>query len=258
MDTNSFGVGALLTRILPGSLVLIFLLTTPLTTALPQVLDTIANSRSGFLFAIATAYIVGEITNLGRTLVYTVPYPLRELFYVETEIERYRPKRTRLREAGYKLKEYLPATIDSLISDDSAENGRDKYFFENFTEDIELRLNLDYEALDPDQVYYLILSYIGTNRSKETERRRLVMNGILNSLVAQVILLFFSVYSLALYFANTAGSSSQGAVFAILLILTIVFLGLPVGYAILRAIEEQYVRRLLVDYYIAGGFGRRE
>jgi len=258
MNRTAFGVDALLTRIVPGALVLMFLLTTPLAASIPSILNTIINSRSGFLFAVAIAYVLGEILNLIRELVYTTPYPFKEILYFETEIEQYQPKRTKYRQLGREIRSRLSLGIkDRLpLSGENADEKRS--FFEGFANDLENRLNLRYELLDPDQVYYFLLSYIGTNLSRETERKRLLLNGVLNSLLAQGVVLFFSGYSLILFLLDQAGGTAEGALFGFVLILAILGGGLPVGFSILRTVEEQYMRRLLVDYYVSTGFQRDE
>jgi hypothetical protein len=240
MSRISFGVDALLTRIFPGSLVLIASATTPLVDYLPSIVDAIVNSRGGLLLGVGLAYLAGEIINLTRELVYTVPYPLKQILYIETGIEEYKPLRL-------KLKNRIPFVNSSYE--------RQKTLFYDVSEDIRHTLELEYDLLYPSQMYYFLLSYLSPHLSDETERRRLAMQGILNVLLAQFLIVFFSAYSLVLYF-NNFGNIEQGAFFALVILFVILFLGIPASYVALQIIENQYVQRLLVDYYVARGLER--
>jgi len=240
MSRLSFGFEALLTRIFPGSLILVASATTPLANYLPSIVDALMNSRGGLLLGVALAYIAGEIINLTREVLYTVPYPLKKIIYLETGMEEYEPLRL-------KLKDAIPFV--------STSHERRRTLFYDVSEDIRRHLNLEYELLYPTQMYYFLLSYSEPHLSDETERRRLAMQGILNALLAQFLIVFFAGYSLILYF-NNFGNVGEGAFFAFALLFVVLFLGIPGSYTALQTIENQYVHRLLVDYYVTRGFER--
>ena len=134
--------------------------TTPLADYLPSIVDALVNSRGGLLLGIGLAYLAGEIINLTREVVYTVPYPLKKILYLETGIEEYKPLRL-------KLKDKIPFA--------SSRHEQQKTLFYDVSEDIRHNLNLEYELLYPSQMYYFELSYLYPHISDETERKRLVM-----------------------------------------------------------------------------------
>lgn len=266
----TFGAHALLTRVIPGAVASVVFYLTPFTTFVPNPLQAVFSSNVNFIAFVALAFFIGEIIDLGRTMVHPVPYPFRRLLFYETDDERFLslsqyfylktneqvwdPIKEKFSGMGSDWKQKLPDSVKRVPGPSSQKNSSDheewsESFYYGFVEEFEERFAMSVEERGARGTYEMIDSYVGQHLSPEAQRYRRSMHFFVNMILALAFALFIAMYSILASLFGGLQLPQGPLLSAILTAITVpgvLYLAIP----LMTISERRFVQKLLAEYFV--------
>jgi hypothetical protein len=274
----SFGVYALLTRIIPGGITLLVFLATPAAPVIFQANIQIPQPRVALFGGLIISYVVGSMINFVRTVTHPVPYPFLKLLYIESEREEFLPPTSYL---ALVLKRKFSGILTWIqrrfviqlilkLFNWTKSLGRTVIAFVPFTprpvfkgmlrsprklhkgigDDLEPHLGINLQTQSADEIYEIMTAYLEPNLTPETRNRKRLVQFWANLSVALIIVLVTGTLTVLFQIMGIQDYESPIVVGALLLIVVT----LPSLYLVsplLAIAERRYVHMLVVEYYIS-------
>jgi hypothetical protein len=243
-----FGVYDLLTRIIPGGVLVTLVWIVNILESQPETatFPLSFSSTTDIILTGVVFFVVGEIVNQMRISIHPVPFPFRRLIAKQSHNSNYLPLHTQAKNKistaiPFSITPYLPDRIHQhLFDNESTIVSTD--FRHGFWNDLRNHFGVDERISSVSDIWGLFSVYMETRSTAEIQRMKTNLYFLANLFISLILGLYMAI-------VLTIQEPKMAPVafgFAFLLTIAIVYAVAP----LLSFVESKYVEKLLIAYYL--------
>lgn len=254
LSVSHFGIYDILTRIVPGAVMLLVFLTLmaidPAANFSISVNSVIPSSGTDLVMYAIASFLTGEVINIIRIKSHPVPYPFVRLVYEQTNdseilttIDKAKSylNRSIARIFPQMIWDALPKRIKTFLPSVTIGSNVTTKTQHGFWREFKNHFGVNDRFDDIEDIYWLFLSHMEPRMTTQTKRQQTIMHFTTNLFIVLVVSVYFSIWFY--FFSSEIGVGFLVTTF-IITVLTL-YLLLP----IFAFLESKFVNKLLIEYY---------